>query len=165
MPIYEYVCKKCGRVSSFLVRNTAAHETPACPHCRGRRMRRAVSRFAAMAPRKGAARGAAGAGAEAATPGPEAMGGGGDGGAMDGPMPDPAALESMMSGMDENDPRSMGRVMRELATQTGEPLEGEMEEVVRRLEAGEDPDKIEEKMGDLPGADAAGGGGDELYDG
>jgi putative FmdB family regulatory protein len=165
MPIYEYACEKCGRVSSFLVRNTTAHEPPACPHCRSRRMRRAVSRFAAGTVRKGAARAAGGDGMESLPPGPEALDGGADGGMPDGPMPDPAALESMMSGMDENDPRSMGRVMRELAQQTGEPLEGEMEEVVRRLESGEDPDKIEEKMGDLPGGDAAGGGGDELYDG
>ncbi|OQW94518.1 MAG: FmdB family transcriptional regulator, partial [Verrucomicrobia bacterium A1] len=46
MPIYEYGCAKCGRVSGFLVRNMAAHTTPACPHCGSRRMSRAVSRVA-----------------------------------------------------------------------------------------------------------------------
>jgi hypothetical protein len=83
-------------------------------------------------------------------------------GALAGSAPDLAGLESVMSGMDENDPRSMGRMMRTLSRQTGEPLEGEAEEVVRRLESGEDPEQIEEKMGDLSGP---GGGGDELYDG
>jgi hypothetical protein len=54
--------------------------------------------------------------------------------------------------------------MRKLAQTSGEPMDGEMEEVVRRLESGEDPEKIEEKMGDSPGKTGS-GGGDDLYDG
>lgn len=158
MPIYEYTCMKCGRTSSFLVRNTEAHTTPACPHCRSPRMKRALSRFAAVAPRKSG--GQSSAPADDAGPAP-----GGPGGGDEGSVPDMAGLESMMSGMDENDPRSMGRMMRKLSEQTGEPLDGEMEEVVRRLESGEDPEKIEEQMGDAMGEDGAGGGGDDLYDG
>lgn len=77
--------------------------------------------------------------------------------------PDLAAMESMFGGVDENDPRSVGRVMRKLAETAGEPIEGEMEEVVRRLESGEDPESIEDKMGDAFAGD--GGGGEELYDG
>ncbi|MBP7275894.1 MAG: zinc ribbon domain-containing protein [Kiritimatiellae bacterium] len=165
MPIYEYACVKCGRTSSFLVRNTAAHETPACPHCKSKRMKRALSRFSAVATRKSGGRSAAPADDTAAgsgTEGPPMPGGG-----AEGPMPDMAEMESMMSGMDENDPRSMGRMMRKLSEQTGEPLDGEMEEVVRRLESGEDPEKIEEQMGDVMGEGDGGGGGsgDELYDG
>jgi hypothetical protein len=71
-------------------------------------------------------------------------------------------MESLLSGVDEKDPRSMGRAMRRIAAQAGEPMDEEMDEVVRRLEAGEDPDKIEERMG---GEGGAGGSDDALYDG
>ena len=51
----------------------------------------------------------------------------------------------------------------------GDPHDPRLGEVVRRLESGEDPEKIEESMGDLPGDEdgGAGGstGGDTLYDG
>jgi len=156
MPIYEYACGACGRVSSFLVRNTASHSAPACPHCGAAGMRRAISRFAAVgAPRKDPGAGGAPDGEGAvADPGADAADAGGA-------EPDLAAMESLMDGVDENDPRSMGRAMRKLAEQTGEPLDEEMDEVVRRLEGGEDPDRIEDKMG---GA-TEGGGGEELYDG
>jgi putative FmdB family regulatory protein len=168
MPIYEYRCAKCGRVSSFLVRNTAAHSKPACPHCGGRRMSRAISRVTVVGGKKGvkadrrreadaAPSGVPAGGAADAPPG----GGPGD----DGPMPDMAGMESLLGGVDENDPRSIGRAMRKLAETAGEPMDGEMEEVVRRLESGEDPEKIEEKMGDVLGGAEGGGGGDELYDG
>ncbi len=45
MPIYEYKCKKCGRLSSSFVRNTASDVAPACQHCGGKTAR-ALSRFA-----------------------------------------------------------------------------------------------------------------------
>ncbi len=69
--------------------------------------------------------------------------------------------------LDENDPRSMGKFMREMAKQMGEPLDAEMDEVCRRLESGEDPEKIEEDMGDnLDGMGGAGRSDDStLYDG
>lgn len=66
-------------------------------------------------------------------------------------MSDPSAL----SGFDENDPKSLARFMRKMANETGEDLGPEFEEVVGRLEAGEDPEAIEKSMPDL--ADAAGG--------
>jgi len=156
MPIYEYVCEKCGRVSSFLVRNTSAHRTPTCPRCGAGAMRRAISRFAAVGgSRKDAGESEAGDAADTAGAPPGGAGG---------PEPDLSDMESLLDGVDENDPRSMGRAMRRLAEQTGEPLDEEMDEVVRRLESGEDPDKIEERMGDVGGeADAA--GSDDLYDG
>jgi len=48
--------------------------------------------------------------------------------------------------------------MRRMSEITGEPLEGEMEEAVRRLELGEDPDKIEAELGDVLGDDMGMGG-------
>lgn len=54
-------------------------------------------------------------------------------------------------GADENDPRQMARVMRKLCESSGLPLGRKMEEAIRRIEAGEDPDKIEEELGDFLG--------------
>jgi len=159
MPIYEYRCEKCGRVSGFLVRSAGDHRPPACPKCGHAKMARAFSRFAAVSPRKG--RGGGGDPVADAGPPPDAGDGADDGGA--GPEPDLAGMESLLGGVDENDPRSMGRAMRKIAAQAGEPMDEEMDEVVRRLEAGEDPDKIEERIGGEGGD--AGGGDDALYDG
>ena len=59
--------------------------------------------------------------------------------------------------VDENDPRSMARMMRKMGSELGEDMPGEFDEVVDRLEAGEDPEDIEESMPDL-------GGGEEDLD-
>lgn len=56
-----------------------------------------------------------------------------------------------MEGIDENDPRQIARVMRRLSEVTGMNLGGGIEEAIRRLESGEDPEKIESEMGDILG--------------
>lgn len=52
--------------------------------------------------------------------------------------------------IDENDPKSLAKFMRQMAretaSETGEDLGPEFEEVVGRLEAGEDPEEIEKSM-------------------
>ena len=53
--------------------------------------------------------------------------------------------------IDENDPKAMGHWMRKMSAEIGEDLGPEFDEVVGRLEAGEDPEKIEESMPDLLG--------------
>lgn len=59
--------------------------------------------------------------------------------------------------VDENDPKSMARMMRKLGSEMGEDLGPEFGEMVDRLEAGEDPEEIERSMGDALGE----GAGDE----
>ena len=59
-----------------------------------------------------------------------------------------AALESEAGGLDEDDPRQAARFMRRFADATGLPVGGAMEEAMRRMEAGEDPDEIEADLGD-----------------
>jgi putative FmdB family regulatory protein len=61
---------------------------------------------------------------------------------------------SSLADFDENDPRSMARLMRRMADETGEDLGPEFEEVVGRLEAGEDPEEIEKSMPELMGEGA-----------
>jgi hypothetical protein len=88
----------------------------------------------------------------------------GDGGADDTEDPKMEAafeqLEQEMAGVDENDPKAMGRMMRRMSELTGEKLDGEMEEVVRKLEEGQDPETLEDQLGDaFPDDGAAGEGG------
>jgi hypothetical protein len=59
------------------------------------------------------------------------------------------ALAAEAEGMNEDDPRQAAQMMRKLYEATGLPLGGGMEEAIRRMEAGEDPDQIEAEMGDI----------------
>jgi putative FmdB family regulatory protein len=64
--------------------------------------------------------------------------------------------DSALSGLDEEDPRSVGRFMRRMSQEMGEDLGDEFSEVVDRLESGESPESIEESMPDLGGGDGLG---------
>jgi putative FmdB family regulatory protein len=46
MPIYEYRCEDCGKVTSFLVRNIQAPFLPRCKQCQSEKMTRLISRIA-----------------------------------------------------------------------------------------------------------------------
>ena len=59
------------------------------------------------------------------------------------------ALAGEMEGVDEDDPRAMARFMRKFTDMTGVDLGDGAEEAISRLEAGEDPEKIEEELGDV----------------
>ena len=59
--------------------------------------------------------------------------------------------ESSLADVDENDPRSMARLVRSMSRQMGEPLDAETEADLDRMEAGEMPDDL----GDDDGGDDA----------
>ena len=44
MPIYEYRCDECGRVTSILVRSLRAKVVPRCEQCDSTRMKKLISR-------------------------------------------------------------------------------------------------------------------------
>lgn len=46
MPIYEYRCNDCRRLTSVFVRSASASVEPSCDHCESRAMERVLSRFA-----------------------------------------------------------------------------------------------------------------------
>jgi putative FmdB family regulatory protein len=56
--------------------------------------------------------------------------------------------------VDENDPRSVARMMRRMGSEMGEDMPAEFDEVVNRLESGENPEDIEKDIPDLGGGDA-----------
>ncbi len=67
------------------------------------------------------------------------------------PRSEESRMESMAdpSGwgdLDENDPKSMARMMKKMGTEMGEDLGPEFNEVMDRLEAGEDPESIESSL-------------------
>lgn len=66
--------------------------------------------------------------------------------------------DKMMAGLDEDDPRSLGRFMRQMSSEMGEDMGDEFNEVVGRLESGESPESIEESMPELASGDDFGGG-------
>jgi putative FmdB family regulatory protein len=68
-------------------------------------------------------------------------------------MADPGNLEGL-----ENDPKALGKMMRQMSSETGEEMGPEFDEVVHRLESGQNPEEIEKQMPDL-GGDEAGSGG------
>jgi putative FmdB family regulatory protein len=133
VPIYEFYCADCHTVYNFFARRPNTTKRPACPRCGRPRLTRKVSRFAISRGRRE----------------PDDRDDPGD--AMD-----EAKMERVMEqmareaeGVDENDPRHMARVMRTLYDAAGLPVGQGMEEAIRRMEDGEDPDQIEEEMGDL----------------
>ncbi len=133
MPIYEFYCADCHTVFNFLSRTINTSKRPACPRCGRPDLQRQVSRFAIS---KGRTEESDEAG--------------------DMPDLDEAKMERLMAelereseGMDEDNPQQMARVMRKLYEGSGLPLGGKWAEAIRRMEAGESPDDIEDEMGDL----------------
>ena len=53
--------------------------------------------------------------------------------------------------INENDPRQAADLMRKLTDMTGMELGPGMQEALRRMESGEDPEQIESEMGDILG--------------
>ncbi len=121
MPIYEYQCAKCRRVTSVLTTRIGEKVRGVkCRHCGGAKMSRILSRFAM--PKSEEAR-------------------------LDA-LTDP----SQLSDFDENNPKSVARMMRKMGREMGEEFSSEeFDQAAEELETG----------GDLDGGDGGGGGGDD----
>ena len=153
MPIYEFYSPDTHKVYQFLARTLAYRErTPFCPEGRHFRMERRISRFAIIGKAKEEPDGDPFAGMDESK--------------MESFMAD---MEREMGGMDDNnpDPRQLGRMMRKMTDVMGDRTPEALSEVVRRLEAGEDPEKLEAEFGSMDGPDGEGGAGgaaDALWD-
>jgi hypothetical protein len=146
MPIYEFFCPKTNKIYSFYARSMAlAGKTPKCPDNPKYRMERIISSFSVTGKKQGEE--------SAASPEPDFP-------RMDKAM---AEMERDFSGMDEEnpDPRQLARMMRTMSSVSGEKMPETMEEMIKRMEAGEDPEKLEAEYGDAledlePGSPGAG---------
>jgi hypothetical protein len=144
MPIYEFYCPDNHRIYQFYARSLAqAKVVPKCPDNPAYRMRKILSTFAVT----GSGRPEAGDAGQAAAGEPE------NDARMEAAM---GQMEREFASVDENDPRAMGRMMRRMADLSGEPIDGEMEEVVRKLEEGADPDSLDDQLGAEPPGEPGG---------
>jgi putative FmdB family regulatory protein len=152
MPIYEFACPKCRVIFSFLSKRVNPERHPICPKCGNPKILRQMSRFAMPKSLKESA--------PASEPGTD-----------EGPAPDfddPRVMRAMgelerdMEHLDENNPRHMAHLMKKMKDiMPPGVMPKEMDVAIKRLEAGEDPEKIEKDMGDVLGDLMGGGEGEE----
>lgn len=131
MPIYEFYCTECNTIFNFFSRSVNTKKRPKCPKCQKIRLERRMSVFSTSRNR---------------------------GEEEDMPIPDldETKMEKAMNllareaeHVNEDDPRQAADLMRKLTDMTGLSLGPGMEEALARMEAGEDPEKIEAEMGDI----------------
>jgi putative FmdB family regulatory protein len=138
MPIYEFACPKCRVVFNFLSKRINPDRLPVCPKCGNKKMARQMSSFAM--PKGGKETAAPDSSGEAGMPN------------MDDPrvMRAMAEMERDMAHMDENNPKHMAQMMRKMKdVLPAGTIPKEFDVAIKRLESGEDPEKIEAEMGDV----------------
>jgi putative FmdB family regulatory protein len=157
MPIYEFACPKCRKVYSFLSKRLNPDRQPVCPKCGNKKLVKQLSNFALTKGVKEPAASAPGADSDM------------------GPTPDfddprvarvMSEMERDIEHLDENNPKHMAHMMKKMKEiMPSGSVPKELDVAIKRLEAGEDPEKIEEDMGEaLSGfmgdeGSASGGGG------
>ena len=161
MPIYEFACPKCRRIYSFLSKRVNPARPPVCPKCGNKKLSKQFSRFAMSRKLKE----------------PAAKSGAEDDGS---PMPDlddprvaraMAEMERDMEHLDEDNPRHMAHMMKKMKDlMPPGTMPKELDVAIKRLEAGEAPEKIEADMGDvlgdfMGGEEGGPGGGGYAHDG
>jgi putative FmdB family regulatory protein len=141
VPIYEFYCPRCHVLLNFFSPRIDTAARPDCPRCGTPRLERRPARFATV--RHGGERTGEGEDEDSPFPG------------MDEERME-RAMESMAGELeqlgDEEDPRQMARFFRRFGEVSGMKLGPRMEDMLQRLERGEDLDALDEEMG---------GGGDE----
>lgn len=139
MPIYEFYCPDCHRLYNFFSARVDTAARPDCPRCGRQELERRPARFATL--RRGAAKGGDEEGDELF------------------PGADEARMEEAFASMageleglgDEDDPRTLARLMRKMTDSAGVEPAGPMREFLARLEAGEDPEALESEYEDAFG--------------
>ena len=131
MPIYEFYCDRCHMLFNFFSRSVNTSKRPQCPKCKANRLSRRMSSFAVTGRAK-------------------------EGGEMDDLPVDESKMEQamqMLAGeaekVDQDDPRQAANLMRKLTDMTGLEMGAGMQEALKRMEHGEDPEQIEAEMGDI----------------
>jgi putative FmdB family regulatory protein len=143
MPIYEYACPKCRKIFNFLSKRIKPEGLPTCPKCGNKQMTKQVSQFAmSRGLKEPAAKTESEGGPDEAMPN------------FDDPRVERAMMEMErdMEHLDENNPKHMAHMMRKMKDlMPAGSIPKELDIAIKRLEAGEDPEKIEEDMGDVLG--------------
>jgi putative FmdB family regulatory protein len=131
MPIYEFYCEDCNTLFNFFSSSVNTTKRPLCPKCKQKKLKRQMSTFARLTGEK-------------------------EDGDLDHLPMDEAKMEKAMNllareaeGISEDDPRQAANLMRKLSDAAGIGLGPGMEEALKRMEAGEDPEQVEAEMGAL----------------
>ncbi len=135
MPIYEFYCPENNTVYQFLARSLAyGNKVPSCPDNPAFNLQKQVSRFAIIGKAKENLEGDPFAGLDEEK--------------MDALM---LEVEGEMGAIHEDnpDPKQLGHLMRKMTDLMGDKTPPELREMVKRLEAGEDPEKLEAEFGGL----------------
>ena len=131
MPIYEFYCEDCHTIFNFFSKTVNTTKKPKCPKCKERTLTRQISLVAFTGRAKE------------------------DGDFDDLPFDDGKIEQAMQmlaseaDKMNEDDPKQAANLMRKLSDMTGLKLGEGMDEALRRMEKGEDPEQIEADMGDV----------------
>jgi putative FmdB family regulatory protein len=131
MPIYEFYCQDCNTIFNFFSKTVNTRKKPKCPKCKISTLSRRMSTFAFT-----------GRASEDSDSDDLPF----DEGKMEKAM---HMLASEAENINEDDPRQAANLMRKLTDATGLELGAGMQEALKRMESGEDPDQIEAEMGDL----------------
>ena len=154
MPIYEFACPQCRVIYNFLSKRIDPDRAPTCPKCGNKKLIKQMSRFAALS--------------ASAKTNDDALSGEGDAGEFDDPrmMRAMSELERDMEHLDENNPRHMAHMIKKMKDlMPPGTVPAELDTAIKRLEAGEDPEKIEEDMGPILEQAFGTGSGEEDVDG
>jgi hypothetical protein len=147
MPIYEFVSRDTGKIYSFFAHSTSyAEKIPFCPDGKKFKMEKVISGFSITGGNEKQSEEAE----KSDSIDPNDPFSGMDSNQAEKVMKE---LEGAIGGMDEDnpDPKQMGHLMRKMSEITGESMDEPMEEVVRKLEEGADPNELEDKMGNFMG--------------
>lgn len=137
MPIYEFYCPDCDTLFNFFTPRVDTEARPDCPRCGRPELERKPARFAALSSSSG----------DEGDGDDELAALGIDEERLAG------AFESVLGEMEAGggepeDPRAMARMLRRVGEEAGLEPGDTMEEMLGRMEAGEDPERLEEEMGD-----------------
>jgi putative FmdB family regulatory protein len=112
MPIYEYRCEDCGRISEFLTIKTDDKVTPQCNRCKSKKMSRVLSRVRVIRSEESRIE----------------------------RLADP----SKWGDLDENDPKSVAKVMKRMGKEFGDEMgDMNMDEMEQAIEEEMAPPKPE----------------------
>ena len=132
MPIYEFYCDTCHTVFSFFSKTVNTTKRPSCPRCGRPKLERQLSRFAISKGQRDDAR--MGSDDERIAR------------ALD-------ELAAEHDSMDQDDPLHAVPMIRKMYEIADMPIPERGREIIRRLEAGEDPVRISEACGNLWGSE------------
>jgi putative FmdB family regulatory protein len=131
MPVYEFYCERCNTIYNFFSRTINNDRIPKCPKCKTVKLKKKISMFN--------------------TPSGKAK-------ETEDGMPDidQSRLEKAMAmlgreagSINEDDPKQAANLLRKLSDAAGLNLGHGFQEALARLERGEDPETIEQEMGDI----------------